>query len=219
MKVLHTADWHIGKKLHGYDLLPDQAYILDQILKIAKEEAVEAIVIAGDLYDRSVPSEASVRLLNQTIADWNLTQQFPLLAISGNHDSATRLATGSPWFNQAQFHLHTRLEEAFTSVEMGNSQFYLLPYFEPVDARIYFEDSELRTIQQAMPKVIEKMQESFDRDKKHILVSHFFVAGSSKTDSETKIEVGGLDGINGKLLECFDYVALGHLHGLSLIHI
>ena len=72
MKVLHTADWHIGKKLHGYDLLPDQAYILDQIKKIAKEEAVDAIVIAGDLYDRSVPSEESVRLLNQTIADWNL---------------------------------------------------------------------------------------------------------------------------------------------------
>ena len=213
MKVLHTADWHIGKKLHGYDLLPDQAYILDQILKIAKDEAVDAIMIAGDLYDRSVPSEDSVRLLNQTIAEWNLTQQFPLIAISGNHDSATRLATGAPWFNQAKFHLHTRLQEAFTPVEMENVQFYLLPYFEPVDARIYFEDSDLRTIQQAMPKVIEKMQESFDPAKRHILVSHFFVAGSSKTDSETKIEVGGLDGINGRLLECFDYVALGHLHG------
>ena len=213
MKVLHTADWHIGKKLHGYDLLPDQAYILDQILKIAKDEAVDAIVIAGDLYDRSVPSEDSVRLLNQTIAEWNLTHQFPLIAISGNHDSATRLATGAPWFNQAKFHLHTRLQEAFTPVEMENVQFYLLPYFEPVDARIYFEDSDLRTIQQAMPKVIEKMQESFDPAKRHILVSHFFVAGSSKTDSETKIEVGGLDGINGRLLECFDYVALGHLHG------
>lgn len=213
MKVLHTADWHIGKKLHGYDLLPDQAYILDQILKIAKDEAVDAIVIAGDLYDRSVPSEDSVRLLNQTIAEWNLTHQFPLIAISGNHDSATRLATGAPWFNQAKFHLHTRLQEAFTPVEMENVQFYLLPYFEPVDARIYFEDSDLRTIQQAMPKVIEKMQESFDPAKRHILISHFFVAGSSKTDSETKIEVGGLDGINGRLLECFDYVALGHLHG------
>lgn len=80
MKVLHTADWHIGKKLHGYDLLPDQAYILDQIKKIAKEEAVDAIVIAGDLYDRSVPSEESVRLLNQTIADWNLHEGFPLLS-------------------------------------------------------------------------------------------------------------------------------------------
>ena len=163
MKVLHTADWHIGKKLHGYDLLPDQAYILDQILKIAKEEAVDAIVIAGDLYDRSVPSEDSVRLLNQTIADWNLTEHFPLLAISGNHDSAARLATGAPWFNQANFHLHTRLEEAFTPVEMGNTQFYLLPYFEPVDARIYFEDSDLRTVQAAMPKVIEKMQFSQER--------------------------------------------------------
>ena len=213
MKVLHTADWHIGKKLHGYDLLPDQAYILDQIKKIAKDEAVEAIVIAGDLYDRSVPSEDSVRLLNQTIADWNLTEQFPLLAISGNHDSATRLATGAPWFNQANFHLHTRLQEAFTPIEMKDTQFFLLPYFEPVDARIYFEDPDLRTIQAAMPKVIAKIQESFDPKKKHVLVSHFFVAGSSKTDSETKIEVGGLDGINGTLLQYFDYVALGHLHG------
>ncbi|MBO0454739.1 exonuclease SbcCD subunit D [Candidatus Enterococcus murrayae] len=213
MKVLHTADWHIGKKLHGYDLLPDQAYILDQIKKIAKEEAVEAIVIAGDLYDRSVPSEDSVRLLNQTIVDWNLTEQFPLLAISGNHDSATRLATGAPWFNQANFHLHTRLQEAFSPIEMKDTQFFLLPYFEPVDARIYFEDPELRTIQAAMPKVIAKIKESFDPQKKHVLVSHFFVAGSSKTDSETKIEVGGLDGINGVLLEDFDYVALGHLHG------
>ena len=213
MKVLHTADWHIGKKLHGYDLLPDQAYILDQIKKIAKDEAVKAIVIAGDLYDRSVPSEDSVRLLNQTIADWNLTEHFPLLAISGNHDSATRLATGAPWFNQANFHLHTRLQEAFTPIEMQDTQFFLLPYFEPVDARIYFEDPDLRTIQAAMPKVIAKIQESFDPKKKHVLVSHFFVAGSSKTDSETKIEVGGLDGINGTLLQDFDYVALGHLHG------
>ncbi|MBO0410016.1 exonuclease SbcCD subunit D [Enterococcus hulanensis] len=213
MKVLHTADWHIGKKLHGYDLLPDQAYILDQIKKIAKDEAVDAIVIAGDLYDRSVPSEDSVRLLNQTIADWNLTEQFPLLAISGNHDSATRLATGAPWFNQANFHLHTRLQEAFIPIEMKDTQFFLLPYFEPVDARIYFEDPDLRTIQAAMPKVIAKIQESFDPKKKHVLVSHFFVAGSSKTDSETKIEVGGLDGINGTLLQDFDYVALGHLHG------
>ncbi|SET91148.1 Exodeoxyribonuclease I subunit D [Enterococcus malodoratus] len=213
MKVLHTADWHIGKKLHGYDLLPDQAYILDQILKIAKAEAVDAIMIAGDLYDRSVPSEDSVRLLNQTIAEWNLTEEFPLLAISGNHDSATRLATGAPWFNQSNFHLHTRLAEAFNPIEMGDTQFYLLPYFEPVDARIYFEDPELRTIQAAMPKVIEKIKASFDPAKKHILVSHFFVSGSSKTDSETKIEVGGLDGINGNLLTDFDYVALGHLHG------
>ncbi|MGH1832108.1 exonuclease SbcCD subunit D [Enterococcus gilvus] len=213
MKILHTADWHIGKKLHGYDLLSDQAYILDQIKKIAQEEAVDAIVIAGDLYDRSVPSEDSVRLLNQTIAEWNLTEQFPLLAISGNHDSATRLATGAPWFNQANFHLHTRLQEGLLPIEIGNTQFYLLPYFEPVDARIYFEDSSIRTIQEAMPKVMQEIIKSFDPSKKQILVSHFFVAGSSKTDSETKIEVGGLDGINGQLLSDFDYVALGHLHG------
>lgn len=219
MKVLHTADWHIGKKLHGYDLLSDQAYILDQILNIAQTEAVDAIIIAGDLYDRSVPAEDSVRLLNQTIARWNLTEEIPLLAISGNHDSATRLATGTPWFHQANFYLHTKLEEAFTPVEFADTQFYLLPYFEPVDARIYFEDPTIRTIHAAMPKVLEKIQASFDPTKRHILVSHFFVAGSSKTDSETKIEVGGLDGINGALLKDFDYVALGHLHGKNALNL
>lgn len=173
MKVLHTADWHIGKKLHGYDLLSDQAYILDQILKIAKTEAVDAIMIAGDLYDRSVPSEDSVRLLNQTIAKWNLTEGFPLLVISGNHDSATRLATGAPWFNQTNFYLRTRLEDAFVPIELEDTQFFLLPYFEPVDARIYFEDPDLRTIQAAMPKVIKKIQENFAPNKNHILISHF----------------------------------------------
>lgn len=123
-------------------------------------------MIAGDLYDRSVPSEDSVRLLNQTIAEWNLTEQFPLLAISGNHDSATRLATGAPWFNQANFHLHTRLQEGLLPIEIGNTQFYLLPYFEPVDARIYFEDSSIRTIQEAMPKVMQEIIKSFDPSKK-----------------------------------------------------
>nr|WP_242704271.1 exonuclease SbcCD subunit D [Enterococcus sp. 665A] len=219
VRFLHTADWHIGKKLHGYDLLEDQAYILEQILTIAKTEKVDAIVIAGDLYDRSVPSEEGVRLLNQTIAAMNLTAEIPLLAISGNHDSATRLATGAPWFAQSNFHLHTRLDQAFKPVVMENTAFFLLPYFEPVDARIYFENSSIRSIQEAMPLVIKKMKEQFDPKYQHVLVSHFFVSGSSRTDSETKVEVGGLDGINGSLLEDFDYVALGHLHNRNALNL
>ncbi|MGL5684597.1 MAG: metallophosphoesterase family protein, partial [Vagococcus fluvialis] len=97
MKFLHTADWHIGRKLNGFSLLEEQKNAFKQIMKIAKDEEVDAIIIAGDLYDRSVPSVEAVALFNDMMLEMNLVSKFPVLAISGNHDSATRLDTGSPW--------------------------------------------------------------------------------------------------------------------------
>ncbi|EPH97691.1 exonuclease SbcCD, D subunit [Enterococcus faecalis 13-SD-W-01] len=212
MRFLHTADWHIGKKIQGYDILEDQKKVISDILAIAKEEQADAIVIAGDLYDRSVPSVDAVELFNQQMIHWNLEEKFPILAISGNHDSSIRLSAGAPWFAYTKYHLHTQLSQAFTPIEFEDTQFFLLPYFEPIAARIYFEDETIRTIQQAMPRVVEKMQEAFDKNKKQVLVSHFFVAGSPKTDSETKIEIGGLDAVPSEVLAPFTYTALGHLH-------
>ncbi len=217
MRFLHTADWHIGKKLHGFDLLEDQKAAFDQILQIAKTEKVDAIVIAGDLYDRSVPAVEAIELFNQMVIEMNLQEKLPILAISGNHDSSTRLETGGPWFVQSDFYLHTRLEQAFQPIEMGDTQFFLLPYFEPISARLYFENEEIRTIEQAMKEVVKKMTMHFDPEKAHVLVSHFFVAGSEKTDSETKLMVGGLDTVPLATLDVFDYVALGHLHGKNAL--
>lgn len=218
MRFLHTADWHIGKKLQGYDRIKEQEHVLTQILAIAKEENVDAIVIAGDLYDRSVPSVDAIEVFNQLMVEWNLREGFPIFAISGNHDSGIRLSTGTPWFSQSDYYLQTRLAEAFQPIIFKDAQFFLLPYFEPISARIYFEDEQIRTIQQAMEKVIEKMKTQFDSTKKQVLVSHFFVTGSMKSDSETKIEVGGLDAVPGDLLEPFDYVALGHLHNQAALN-
>lgn len=212
MKFLHTGDWHIGKKIKGYELLEEQKDAFKQVLAIAKEHDVEAIVIAGDLYDRSVPSVEAVEVFNEMMIDMNIKEQFPVLAISGNHDSATRLETGGPWFKATQFHLHTKLSQAFQPVIIGDTQFFLLPYFEPFEARRYFEDESIRTIQQGMEKVVEKMIELFDPALNHVLVAHFFAAGSQTTDSETSVTVGGLDNVSVKMLEVFDYVALGHLH-------
>ncbi|MBF8808542.1 MAG: exonuclease SbcCD subunit D [Enterococcus lacertideformus] len=212
MRFLHTADWHIGKKLQGYDRIEEQKYVLSKILEVAKEETVDAIVIAGDLYDRSVPSVDAVEVFNQLMVEWNLKERFPIFAISGNHDSSIRLSAGTPWFSQTDYYLQTRLEESFEPISFKGTQFFLLPYFEPISARIYFEDDSIRTIQQAFEQVIDKMKEQFDPTQKHVLVSHFFVTGSTRSDSETKIEVGGLDAVSGTLLESFDYVALGHLH-------
>ncbi|MEI5995145.1 exonuclease SbcCD subunit D [Candidatus Enterococcus mansonii] len=217
MRFLHTADWHIGKKLHGYDLLEEQADAFQQIIGIAKTEKVDAIVVAGDLYDRSVPSVEAIEVFNRMIVEMNLQEKFPVLAISGNHDSSTRLETGGPWFVQSNFHLNTRLDQAFEPVEMNDTQFFLLPYFEPISARLYFANEEIRTIEQGMKLVIEEMKNRFKPDMAHVLISHFFVAGSEKTDSETTLMVGGLDTVPLSLLEEFDYVALGHLHGKNAL--
>lgn len=216
MRFLHTADWHVGKKFNGYDLLADQDKILDQIIELAIREKVDAVVLAGDLYDRGVPPTEAVALLNQKICRLNLEAKMPLLAISGNHDSSVRLEVGSPWFSQTDFYLHTRMEQAFTPVVVGDTQFFLLPYFEPIAARLYF-DTEVKTIAEAMVLVIEKIKSAFDPALRHVLVTHFFVAGSLRSDSETKVEVGGLDSVPSELLTDFDYVALGHLHGKNAL--
>ncbi|GEK29152.1 exonuclease SbcCD subunit D [Furfurilactobacillus siliginis] len=212
MKFLHTADWHIGKKLHGFELTEEQDDAYQQIVQIATDEKVDAVVIAGDLYDRAMPSEDSVHQLNHMLVDLNLDRKFPVLAISGNHDSATRLHTGSEWYSATNYFLNTELANAFEPVEMNGTQFFLLPYFEPWQARNVFEDTEIRTVEQAMKRVVAKMQTAFKPDFQHVLVAHFFAAGSSQTESETKVVVGGLNAVPLDLLALFDYVALGHLH-------
>ena len=212
MKFLHTADWHIGRKLNGFSLLEEQKDVFEKMLTIAITQQVDAIVVAGDLYDRSMPSVEAVELLNAMMIEMNLEKKFPILAISGNHDSATRLSTGSPWLEKEQFYLYTQLEQVFSPVVIGDTQFFLLPYIEPVHARLYFNDETLVTIPLTMKKIIEEITPLFLPDKHHVLVSHFFVTGALKGESETPLEVGGLSSVPTDMFEAFDYVALGHLH-------
>lgn len=212
MRFLHTADWHIGKKLHGYDLIPEQEDAYQQIKAIAKREQVDAVVIAGDLYDRALPSEPAVTALTNMLVDLNRKEKLPLLAISGNHDSGVRLGYGQEWFASTDFFLRTRLADALKPVTLQDTQFFLLPYFEPVQARQFFDDESIRTVNQAMERLVAAMQEKFDTTKKHVLIAHFFAAGSNHSDSETLVQVGGLNAVPVDMLAPFDYVALGHLH-------
>lgn len=212
MRFLHTADWHLGKSLHGYDLLDEQRHIFQQIERIAIDQKIDAIVIAGDLYDRSAPSEEAVSELNRELQQLNLHDHLPILAISGNHDSAPRLATGDAWFSATQYYLHTQLRQAFQPISMGDTQFFLLPYFELQAVRNYFQDDDIHSVKVAMERIVFQMKGQFDPAMHQVLVAHFFAAGSSHTDSETKVEVGGLNAVPVDLLTDFDYVALGHLH-------
>jgi exonuclease SbcD len=212
MRILHTADWHIGKSLAGFDLLDVQRRSFAQLRQIAHDKKVDAMIIAGDVYDRALASEPVVATVNTMLRTLNLEDQLPLLMIAGNHDSAARLATGREWYADTQLHLNTQLAEAFKPVVLGDTQFFLLPYFEPREAQAYFDDDSLTNVESAMRAVVTRMRTEFAADKHHVLVAHFFAAGSTHSESETKVNVGGLDAVPLDLLADFDYVALGHLH-------
>lgn len=218
MRIMHTADWHIGKRLAGFDLAEDQDAVFERLVETAAAEKVDAIIIAGDLYDRANPSEDSVLQVNAMLKRLNRELKYPLLVVSGNHDSGVRLGTGREWFDATGLYLHTTLAEAFKPVVLGDTQFFLLPYFEPVAARKLFDDPSLTNINKAMHRVSQELQKLFDPTKKHVLVAHFFAAGSTHSESETLVNVGGLDAVAVDDLAAFDYVALGHLHNRNALH-
>lgn len=212
MKFIHTADWHIGRKLQGVDLLSDQEYVLENLIEDINKSDLDFIIIAGDLYDRSVPSRESTMLLQKLLVEININNKLPIFAISGNHDSRERLAVGEAWFSKHDFYLHTELKQAFNKIEYKDADIYLLPYFEPYEARQYFDDDSLTTHNSATKRVIDEIYKNIDETRVNILVAHTFVAGGLETDSEREISVGTVENVAVEIFEKFDYVALGHLH-------
>ena len=217
VKFLHTADWHIGRKLQGKDLLEDQQGVLDNLITEMKKINPDFLIIAGDLYDRSVPSKEATKLLQELLVKINIGCNIPIFAISGNHDSRERLAIGEAWFSKHKFYLHTRLEQAFDKISYEDADIYLLPYFEPFEAREYFEDATLTTHNAATKRVIDEIYKNLDTNKTNILVAHTFVSGGLETDSEREISVGTVENVAVEVFDKFDYVALGHLHNPNAI--
>ena len=217
VKFLHTADWHIGRKLQGKDLLEDQQYVMNNLIRKIDETKPGFLIIAGDLYDRSVPSKEATILLQELLVKINIECNIPIFAISGNHDSRERLAIGEAWFSKHKFYLHTRLNQVFDKITIEDTDIYLLPYFEPFEAREYFEDSTLTTHNSATKRVIDEIYKNIDMSKTNILVAHTFVSGGLETDSEREISVGTVENVAVEIFEKFDYVALGHLHNPNAI--
>ena len=217
VKFLHTADWHIGRKLQGKDLLEDQQYVMNNLISKIDETKPDFLIIAGDLYDRSVPSKEATTLLQELLVKINIECNIPIFAISGNHDSRERLAIGEAWFSKHKFYLHTRLDQSFDKITFEDTDIYLLPYFEPFEAREYFEDATLTTHNSATKRVIDEIYKNIDMSKTNILVAHTFVSGGLETDSEREISVGTVENVAVEIFEKFDYVALGHLHNPNAI--
>lgn len=219
MRILHTSDLHLGRLLHNYSLLEDQAYILDQILELAVEHQADAIVVAGDLYDKSMPSAEAVKLLDRflvKVADSGI----PCLLTAGNHDSAERVAYGEALMQSRGIYLAPVLsEKAVTPVtledEYGPVDFYLLPFLKPANVRAFWPEAEVETdYTKAVAQVLRASE--IDHSRRTVLVAHQFVTaggiGPEKGGSETPT-VGTLDNVDASVFAGFDYVALGHIHG------
>ncbi len=218
MKILHTSDWHIGRQFHNVSLLDDQAFVLDQLVAIAAEQKVDAIVIAGDIYDRAVPPASAVTLLDDVLHRLCYDLHLPVIMISGNHDSPERLGFGARQLGGAGLYIVGPLKSEFEPVvlkdEHGDVAFYGIPYVEPATVRDCFK-VDVSGHDEAMAFLSEQIQQhnKKGRDVRTVVLSHCFLDGGDESESERPLSVGGADRVSAQHFKPFSYTALGHLHG------
>ena len=212
MRFLHLSDLHIGKRVHNFSMLEDQKYILNQILDIADEENVTGVIVAGDVYDKPVPSAEAVSLFDEFLVQL-AERELDVFVISGNHDSPERIAFGEKLMRHQKVYLspvyNGKIEPVCLNDEFGVVKVFLLPFIKPVHVRHFLEE-EVSDYTEALSCAISSMDIS--QDERNVLVCHQFVTGAARSESE-EISVGGLDNVDATVFEPFDYVALGHIHG------
>lgn len=217
MKFLHLADLHLGKRVNGFSMLEDQAHILRQILAILDDEQPDGVLIAGDVYDKSVPSVEAVELLDDFLTELR-ARGVPVLLISGNHDSPERLAFGGRVMDSCGIHISPVYDGALAPVTLqdafGPVHVWLLPFVKPAHVRRWFPDADIESYTDAMAEAIAHMD--IDTAARNVLVTHQFVTGGTRSGSE-ELSVGGTDNVDSGVFAPFDYVALGHLHGAQHI--
>ena len=217
MKFLHLADLHLGKRVNGFSMLEDQAHILRQILAILDDEQPDGVLIAGDVYDKSVPSVEAVELLDGFLTELR-ARGVPVLLISGNHDSPERLAFGGRVMDSCGIHISPVYDGALAPVTLhdafGPVHVWLLPFVKPAHVRRWFPDADIESYTDAMAEAVAHMD--IDTAARNVLVTHQFVTGGARSGSE-ELSVGGTDNVDSGVFAPFDYVALGHLHGAQHI--
>lgn len=213
MKFLHLSDLHLGIRVNGFSMLDDQQYILKQIINIADKTNADAVIIAGDVYDKSVPSAEAVQLFDDFLYTLK-TMNLKVFVIGGNHDSMERLSFGSRLMEKSNIYIspvyNGTLKPLTAEDEHGKVCIYMLPFIKPANVRRYYPDEDIQTYNDAVKVALSKA--TVDEKCRNILVTHQFVTGASVCESE-EITVGGTDNIDASLFDSFDYVALGHIHG------
>ncbi len=213
MKLIHLSDLHIGKRVNEMSMLEDQQYILNAILAIVDEEQPDGVIIAGDVYDKSVPPAEAVQTADEFLVRL-AKRQLPVFIISGNHDSPERLAFGGRLLSVGGVHISPVYDGEVTPItltdEHGEVRVYLLPFVKPTHVRRAFPDAVIDSYTDAVRTAIEHMH--VDGTVRNVMVTHQFVTGASRSESE-EVSVGGSDNVDASVFDAFDYVALGHIHG------
>ncbi|EKL9958323.1 TPA: exonuclease SbcCD subunit D [Vibrio parahaemolyticus] len=216
MKFIHTSDWHLGRQFHNVSLLEDQQAVLEQLIQYIENNPVDAVIIAGDVYDRSVPPTIAIELLNRVVKRICGELNTPMILISGNHDGAERLGFGSEQMKRSGLHIISNFEDMLTPVVIetkaaGHVAFYGMPYNDPEQVRYVYKEP-VSTHDEAHKLIAEKITEQFQSEHRNILISHCFVDGAIESESERPLSIGGSDRVSHEHFLNFDYVALGHLH-------
>ena len=194
------------------DLIEDQRHVLDQIVDYIREAQIDVCVIAGDIFDRSNPPQAALKLVNDYLYKINIELGVPVLAISGNHDSKPRLEYGSYWFEKSRYHMRTQIEDILAPVVIGNTHFYMVPYLDVLEAKVYFEDDTIVTHHNVYERVTAEIYDVMDTEAYNVFIGHMFMAEGKASESERPLSIGLSEEVSASLFERFDLVLLGHLH-------
>ena len=212
MKFLHLSDLHLGKRVNEFSMLEDQEFILKKILNIIDEQKPDAVIIAGDVYDKSVPSAEAVELFDDFLVRLS-RRNLSVFVISGNHDSPERIAFGGRLMDKSGIYMSPvyggKVEPITLTDRQGEINVYMLPFVKPSQVRRFFPDREILSYTDAVRIAVEEM--NIDTSKRNLLITHQFVTGANRTESE-EVSVGGSDNVDASVFADFDYVALGHIH-------
>lgn len=216
MKFLHTSDWHLGRQFHNVSLLDDQRAVLNQLIEYLQCNRVDALIVAGDIYDRSVPPTAAIELMDDIVNRVCNELSIPLIMIPGNHDGAKRLGFAAKQMQHSGLHIISNFEQMMQPVVLksaiaGEVAFYGMPYNDPEVVRHYFGEA-VTSHDEAHQYLIEKIISQWNPSQRHVMISHCFVDGAIESDSERPLSIGGSDRVSHQHFVPFDYVALGHLH-------
>lgn len=218
MRILHTADWHLGKIVNEFSMLDLQESYLKELVQKTKELEVDVVIMAGDLYDRSIPPKEAVSLANKVFTKLTQEVKVPVLVIAGNHDSNERIEFGSEMFTGSQLYIEGTTKETVRKVTIADVNFYMLPYDDHRNIRSVIEEETIRNPEEALTAQIERIKKEWNPEAVNVLIYHGFMVNHSSeeeletSDSERTLSVGAVEFVPANLVEEFDYVALGHLH-------
>ncbi len=224
MRLFHLGDLHIGKVVNGFSMIEDQIFVLNQVKDYIREYKPDALILAGDIYDRSVPPSKAISLFNDFLSDVLIKLNTPILAIAGNHDGADLIGFGSDIFEKCGLYIEGNFSRDIKKIvlkdEYGNVNFYLVPFADYAVVRDELDNKDIKSLNDAMKSIIDLINKDINQDERNILITHAYVTGGENpetSDSEKMLVIGGKEYVESSLFENFDYVALGHLHRVQRI--